>query len=207
MLRVRDFMTEGYSWHVLSGESGGMVGLLDSPASGEGTSAAFPCGAGRRRFQAHEPVMVDFGTVLNGYHMDETRMFAVGSLPEEALDACMAAMEIRDVVLAAIRPGATPDGLFRISLDRAGALGYQDQFLGPPGNKVTFIGHGIGLELVEPPIVAKGRMDPLKAGTVLAIEPKLVFPDRFTAGIEDVVLVTETGCRTITRIPSEVFIC
>ena len=45
-VRVRDIHTEGYPWHVLSGPSGGTVGLLDSPASGEGTSAAFPCGAG-----------------------------------------------------------------------------------------------------------------------------------------------------------------
>ena len=66
---------------VLSGPSGGMVGLLDSPASGEGTSAAFPAGAGPRRLCVDEPVMVDLGTVKNGYHMDETRMFAIGAMP------------------------------------------------------------------------------------------------------------------------------
>lgn len=69
-LRVRDYLTEGYSWHVLSGKNGGMVGLLDSPASGEGTSLAFPCGAGNKLLVPDEPVMVDLGSVLNGYHMD-----------------------------------------------------------------------------------------------------------------------------------------
>ncbi len=69
-LRVRDYQTEGYPWHILSGKSGGMVGLLDSPSSGEGTSAAFPCGAGRKRLKKNEPIMIDFGSVLNGYHLD-----------------------------------------------------------------------------------------------------------------------------------------
>ncbi|MCP3955394.1 MAG: aminopeptidase P family protein, partial [Desulfobacterales bacterium] len=76
-LRCRDFLTDLYSWHILSGASGGQLGHLDSPASGDGTSVAFPCGAGYKQLAANEPVMIDFGTVLNGYHMDETRMFSI----------------------------------------------------------------------------------------------------------------------------------
>jgi Xaa-Pro aminopeptidase len=64
-MRVRDYQTEGYSWHILSGKSGGMVGLLDSPASGEGTSVAFPCGAGSKPLEEDEPIMIDFTSVLN----------------------------------------------------------------------------------------------------------------------------------------------
>ncbi|MDP3283970.1 MAG: aminopeptidase P family N-terminal domain-containing protein, partial [Desulfobacterales bacterium] len=106
-LRVRDYLTEGYAWHVLSGKSGGMVGLLDSPASGEGTSVAFPCGAGNKKLGYDEPVMVDLGSVLNGYHMDETRMFAIGSMPDKALKACRAAIQIYDSVLEKVKPGIT----------------------------------------------------------------------------------------------------
>jgi len=88
-LRVRNYSTEGYSWHVLSGRSGGMTGVLDSPASGEGSSYAFPCGAGNKKISAEEPIMVDFASVLNGFHMDETRMFAIGRMPDKALQyAC-----------------------------------------------------------------------------------------------------------------------
>ncbi len=83
-IRVRHYQTEGYPWHILSGKSGGLVGLLDSPASGEGTSAAFPVGAGHKKLCANEPIMVDFVSVLNGYHLDETRMFAIGSMPDKA---------------------------------------------------------------------------------------------------------------------------
>ncbi len=206
-LRVRHYLTEGYPWHVLSGESGGRVGLLDSPASGTGTSAAFPCGAGPRPMGANEPIMVDFGFGYGGYHLDETRMFAMGSMPEKARRACEAAIAIHDAVLAAAKPDVAVGELFALAVARAEAMGYGDTFLGPPGYKVSFIGHGIGLELIEGPIIAKNRQDRLEPGMTFALEPKMVFEDRFIAGIESVFVVTESGAELITRIPVEIFTC
>jgi Xaa-Pro aminopeptidase len=203
-LRCRDFLTDLYSWHILSGENGGRLGHLDSPASGSGTSPAFPCGAGYKKLAAGEPIMVDFGTVLNGYHMDETRMFVIGSLPEEALKACRAAISIQQAVLAAVRPGVCLDELFNLAVQTAETLGYGEQFLGPPGRKTSFIGHGVGLELVEPPFIARGKKEKLEPGMVLAIEPKMVFEDRFGAGIESVITVTDTGCRLLSQVPEEI---
>lgn len=203
-VRVRDERTEGYPWHVLAGKSGGTVGVLDAPASGEGTSPAFPCGAGYRRLTPGEPVMVDFAVQRGGYHMDETRMFSMGPLSKEAGDACRAAVEIHDRMLEAVEPGCTADGLFRLSRDVARDLGYEDAYLGPPGNKVRFVGHGIGVELIEPPLIALGREDRLEPGMALALEPKMVFEGRFAAGVESVVTVTETGHRLISRVPVEV---
>lgn len=206
-VRVRDYQTEGYAWHVLSGKSGGMVGLLDSPASGEGTSMAFPCGAGYKRIEAHEPVMVDFGFVSKGYHMDETRMFSVGPMEGRAMKACEAAIAIHDAVLSRVKPGVTVDELFQHSVEKAEELGYGDQYLGPPGNKVSFIGHGIGLELIEGPIIATGKKDRLQPGMTFALEPKIVFQDEFIAGVESVFVVTEDGYAFISKVPVEIFVC
>jgi Xaa-Pro dipeptidase len=206
-LRVRHYNTEGYPWHVLSGSSGGLVGVLDSPASGEGTSAAFPAGAGNRRLRADEPIMVDLGSVMNGYHLDETRMFAIGSMPERAYRASRTAIEIHDAVMERARPGATLSELFDLAWDMAARLGFGDVFLGPHGNRVNFIGHGIGLELVEPPIMARGRDVPLEAGMVFALEPKLVYANEFAAGVESVFQVTAAGGRLISKVPVEIFIC
>lgn len=206
-LRVRDYQTEGYPWHILSGKSGGMVGLLDSPASGEGTSAAFPSGGGKKLLAANEPIMIDFGFVLNGYHMDETRMFSIGSMPDKAKKACQAVIEIHNAVLESVKPGITVDELFQRSVAIAKSLGYADSYLGPPGYKVTFIGHGIGLELIEPHIIAKKRKDRLRPKMVFALEPKMVFQDEFAAGIESVILVTKRGARLISKVPVEIFIC
>ena len=206
-LRCRDFLTDLYSWHILSGTSGGRLGHLDSPASGSGTSVAFPCGAGYKKLAANEPVMIDFGTVLNGYHMDETRMFSIGSLPAEAHAACRAAIDIHRAVLAAVRPGVTLDTLFNLAVRTAETLGYGEQFLGPPGHKTAFIGHGVGLELVEPPFIARDKKEKLEPGMVLAVEPKMVFADRFCTGIESVIAVTETGASLLSQVPEDIFIC
>jgi Xaa-Pro dipeptidase len=203
-VRVRDHRTEGYPWHVLAGESAGIVGVLDAPASGRGTSPAFPCGAGYNRLAPGEPVMVDFAVQAGGYHMDETRMLAAGRLSGEAEDACKAAVEIHDRVIEMTGPGKTPDEIFRFARDAARRLGYEDSYLGPPGNKVRFVGHGIGVELIEPPFIAPGRNEPLLPGMTFAIEPKMVFEGRFGAGIESVVTVTENGSRLVSRVPVEV---
>jgi Xaa-Pro aminopeptidase len=206
-MRVRDYQTEGYPWHILSGKSGGMVGLLDSPASGEGTSVAFPCGAGNKPLAPQEPIMIDFTSVLNGYHLDETRMFAIDAMPDRAMRASQATIHIHNTVLERVKPGITVGELFEISASEAKSLGVEEQYLGPPGYKVTFIGHGLGLELIEPPIIAKGREDPLVPGMAFALEPKMVFQNEFAAGIESVVLVTDSGCRFISKVPVEIFIC
>jgi len=206
-IRVRDYQTEGYPWHILSGVSGGMVGLLESPASGQGTSPAFPVGAGNRKLRPHEPIMIDLVTVFHGFHMDETRMFAIDSMPKEALDASLAAIEIHNRVLDRVRPGIPVRELFEAGLGAAESLGYSKPYLGPPGYKVRFIGHGIGLELIEKPILSAKDHSPLKPGMTLALEPKMVFKNRFSAGVETVFTVTETGYRLISQVPVEVFIC
>jgi Xaa-Pro aminopeptidase len=206
-VRVRHYQTEGYPWHVLSGPSGSMPGLLDSPASGTGTSAAFPVGAGHKRLIAGEPIMVDLGSVLNGYHMDETRMFAIGSMPDKAMRTSLAAIEIHNSILEMAKPGATLGELFDFSVRLTEKLGLAESYLGPPGHKVSFIGHGIGLEIVEPFIIARNRHDQLEPGMTLALEPKFVCENEFTAGVESVFVVTENGTRLISTVPVEIFIC
>src|SRR4030042_459276 len=206
-LRSRYYQAAAYPWHILSGKSGGVVGFLDAPASGTGTSAAFPCGAGGKPLFPNEPIMIDLGTVLNGYHMDETRMFAIGSMPHKALKACEASIEIHNEVLANVKPGITVSELYHTAVSKADSLGYSSQFLGPEGYKVVFVGHGIGLELVENPIIAKDKESRLEPGMTFSLEPKMVFENEFSAGIESVFLVTETGCRLISKVPVEIFIC
>jgi Xaa-Pro aminopeptidase len=204
-VKVRDYKTEGYPWHILAGKSGGTVGLLDAPATGEGTSPAFPCGAGYKRIEEGEPVMVDFAVQMDGYHMDETRMFVIGTMPQKAEDACKAAIEIHDRVIDKVKPGLSAGELFEYSLETAARLGYEETYLGPPHNKVRFVGHGIGLELIEPPLISEGRDDILEPGMTFALEPKMVFEGEFAAGIESIVAVTDSGHRLISAMPVEVF--
>lgn len=196
-LRIRDFQTEGYPWHILRGTNCGLVGSLNSPFS-----------RGRNKLLTpNEPIIIDLPSVLNGFHMDETRMFAIGSMPDRAMDACRAAIDIHNAVLEIVKPGITFGELFHHSVETAESLGYSAPYLGPPGYKVNFIGHGVGLELIEHPIIAIGEKDRIEPGTTFALESKMVFKNEFSAGIKSVFLATEQGARLISKVPLEIFIC
>jgi Xaa-Pro dipeptidase len=205
LIRVRSLNYEAYTWHVLSGLSGGIVSQSDSPMGGLGLSPAFPVGASLKIMEANEPILVDFGTCYHGYLADETRMFSIGPMKNKFIDAFNACREIHDALLAETRPGADCDALFRMTLGLAGKLGYADSYLGPPGLQCRFIGHGIGLELNEFPFIAQGQDYPLEEGMTFAVEPKIVFPGEGSVGIENTVVVTKDGCEILTTLEQEIF--
>jgi Xaa-Pro dipeptidase len=204
LLRVRSFNYEAYSWHVLSGYSGGVVSQSDSPMGGLGLSPAFPVGASRKTMKVCEPILVDFGICRHGYQTDETRMFSIGKMPQKFVDAYNACREIHDAVLSETRPGADCEGLFLKTLDLARALGYEDSYLGPPGLQTKFIAHGIGLELNEYPFIAQGQPYSLEEGMTFALEPKIVFPGEGSVGLENTVVVTAEGYEILTPIDMEI---
>jgi Xaa-Pro dipeptidase len=205
LLRVRSYNYEAYTWHVLSGVTGGIVSQSDSPMGGLGLSPAFPVGASRKVMSAHEPILVDFGTCYHGYQADETRMFSIGRMPKKFVDAYNACKVIHDAVLYETKPGADCERIFMKTLELAAKLGYRDSYLGPPGLQTRFIGHGIGLELNEFPFLAQGQAYPLEEGMTFAVEPKIVFPGEGSAGIENTVVVTRDGCDVLTPLEQEIF--
>lgn len=205
LLRMRSLNDESYCWHILSGESGGIVSYINAPMGGLGLSPAFPVGASRKPIRPHEPVMVDFGICLQGYQIDETRMFCIGALPKRYSNLYHAIVSIEHAILDATRPGVTGRQLFEIGLEQAEKEGVLDIYLGPPGNKVSFVGHGIGLEINDPPFIAKTDNTPLKVGMTFALEPKLVLDSEAAIGIEDTVAVTPDGYRRLTPLRQTIF--
>jgi Xaa-Pro dipeptidase len=205
LLRVRSLNYEAYTWHVLSGPTGGIVSQSDSPMGGLGLSPAFPVGASRKAMRANEPILVDFGTCYHGYQADETRMFSIGKLKQKFIDAYKACLEIHDAILEESRPGADCEVIFMKTLQLADKLGYKDSYLGPPGLQTRFIAHGIGLELNELPFIAQGQCYPLEKGMTFALEPKIVFPGEGSVGIENTVAVTEKGHEILTPTSTNIF--
>jgi len=204
LLRVRSLNYEAYTWHVLSGPSGGIVSQSDSPMGGLGLSPAFPVGASRRPMQEREPILVDFGTCYHGYQTDETRMFSIGRMDQKFIDAYQACREIHDAVLEESRPGADCEAIFMKTLRLAEKLGYGESYLGPRGLQTHFVGHGIGLELNEPPFLARGQSYPLEEGMTFAVEPKIVFPGEGSVGLENTVTVTRKGFEILTPVEMEI---
>lgn len=206
-LLTRHYRSEGFPFHLMSGKSGGIPGALDSPVCGTGTSNAFPYGAGPGLIKENDPILIDFGTFLDGYHMDESRMVVLGKLTEKATTASLISIEILHAVLDKTAPGIPVGDLFKTAVTIAEKHSFGDEFLGLPGLKSKFIGHGIGVELVENPILAKGRNTTLKPGMVFAVEPKFLFKDEFAAGIESVIHVTEKGGEFLSLTENKIFYC
>ena len=205
LTRVRSLNYESYTWHVLSGKSGGIVSQSDSPMGGLGVSPAFPVGGSLKPLKAHEPIVVDFLCVYHGYMVDTTRMFSIGKMEQKFVEAYDAMMGVHDAVLEETRPGANCQELFRKSVRLAQDLGYGDSYLGPPGLQTTFVAHGIGLELGEFPYLAEGHDYPLEVGMVFSAEPKVVFPGEGAVGVENTVLVTEEGHEVLTPLDEEIW--
>ena len=102
--------------------------------------------------------------------------------------------------------GVTPQDLYRRALSRADALGYADAFMGQGSLRARYIGHGVGLELDEWPVLAEGWTQPLEPGHVFCVEPKIVFPGEGAVGIEDQFAVTPEGAERLTRPAQRLFV-
>lgn len=206
ILRTRSLMFEAYSWHILSGTSGTIVSQVDTPAGGLGLSPAFPMGAGMKKLKAHEPIMIDFPICYQGYLVDETRMFAIGSMPELFLKAYDACREIQYRILDKALTGMGSDKLFEYSLDLARQMGFGANYLGVKQHRVRFLAHGIGLELSDMPFIAASHKYPIEKNTVLAIEPKMVFPGKGICGIENTVLMEDGAYRVLSNTDERVVV-
>jgi Xaa-Pro dipeptidase len=201
LTRVRSMNYEAYTWHVLSGLTGGIVSQSDSPMGGLGVSPAFPVGGSLKKLERHEPILVDFLCVYHGYMVDTTRMFSLGKMADRWIAAYEAMRRVHDAVLGETRPGANCQELFRKSVRLAQELGYGDSYLGPAGLQTTFVAHGIGLELGEFPYLAEGHDYPLEEGMTFSVEPKVVLPGEGAAGVENTVVVTEDGYEVLAPVP------
>ena len=204
ILRMRSLNYEPYTWHILSGRTGSIVSQADSPMGGLGLSPAFPVGASRKKMRKGEPILVDFGVNYHGYHMDLTRMYALGHMPDQFIRAYEVCKEIEHAVLERALQRVAASELFRYSQELAESSGFGPYYLGYEPHKVNFLGHGIGIELSELPFLAPKHDYPLEEGMTFAIEPKMVFPGKGACGIEDTVLMEKTGYRILSDVDDRI---
>ncbi|HEV2281082.1 MAG TPA: Xaa-Pro peptidase family protein [bacterium] len=205
VIRLHGWNQETYYGMIAAGPAAAVPGFPDLPLGGEGPGPSVPYGAGWRRIARGDAVIVDAPAVLGGYIIDQTRTLVIGRLPDTLARAHDAAMDVLKTVEAAIRPGVAPEALYRLSLERAEALGYADAFMGAGAYRARYVGHGVGLELDEWPVLADGFTDPLEPGCVFAVEPKMLFPGLGVAGIEDQYAVTAAGCERLTLAEQRLF--
>jgi len=184
---------------LLAGESALEASFMDTPFAGEGLSPAAPFGAGRRVIRRGMPVCLDYPTQVAGYAHDQTRTLAIGELDAELTRAYGVCREILAALEKEARPGATGGALWERALAIARQAGLEDHFMGCGETRARFVGHGIGLEVNELPIIAPRQEQPLEAGNVIALEPKFFFPGKGAVGLENTYLVTEAGLEKLSQ--------
>jgi len=172
---------------------------FDGPGGCLGIGPAAPVlGSRDRRLQTGDLVFVDVGFAMDGYHTDKTMVYMFGrSLPDEAILIHGQCVEIQRELARLIRPGAIPSQIYSGVLGGLDAELLQD-FMGFGDRRANFLGHGVGLQIDDLPVLAEGFDEPLAENMVLALEPKKGIPGVGMVGVEDTFVVTPDGGRSIT---------
>jgi len=205
LMRMRGYNQEIMTGMVAAGEAAAEPSYFDGPAGGRGLTPAAPQSASRRPIQAGEPILLDIGCCIDGYTIDQTRTAVIGELDEELGRAYDVSVQILRHTESLLRPGVSPESLYAEALRLANEAGLAAHFMGFGADQVRFLGHGIGLEIDEWPVLARGFAEPLETGVVLAIEPKFTFPGRGVVGIENTYAITADGFQTLTRSPEKLY--
>ncbi len=196
--RMRSFGQELFFGHVLSDTSGGVSAFADAPTGGFGFHPTLGHGATNRQLRENTPIDVDFMVNFEGYLSDQTRIFAIGKIPDEFEKAYEFTRNLLYELEGMIKPGVLASEIYNHAVNRAEESGYGENFMGYGPYRVSFVGHGVGLEVDEYPFIARGFDMPLEPGMVFALEPKLIFPGKGMVGIENTYLVTEKGFKKLT---------
>jgi Xaa-Pro aminopeptidase len=197
--RARSYNQDMNYCHVLFGEVSALSSYVKGPLGGKGTTPAIPLGAGFSVAVRNQPLVVDFGMGYRGYVSDMTRTFVIGKLPAELEKAFEVTREVKYFTRDWVRPGRSPADLYNKLIMLVKKRGFEDHFMGYMQNRVPFIGHGIGLEIDEYPVIAPMFKAEFAPGMVFALEPKMAFPGTGAVGLEDDFEVTDKGVELLTH--------
>jgi len=186
--------------------SGPNTAVMSSPwvvMSGTGVSPARPWGASNRKIRKGDAIVVDSGIRYQGYHSDEARTFYLGTPSDELKKNWDILMEIFHAALGKLESGAPVSEVYFAAESKAKSHGMHGNFMGYDLCHSNYIGHGLGIEIDEPPIVGPNSKMILEKGMLLAIEPKLIIYGKYGLDIEFTVLVKEKGYELLCHYPED----
>ena len=169
--------------------------MFDGPGGTKGSGPYAPLsGDGERRLQKGDAVFVDIAFGLEGYHTDKTQVyFFGGAIPAAFKKAHQFCIDLQKRIAEQLVPGAVPSLIYKTIFDKLDTEA-QDCFMGVDNtHRVKFLGHGVGLEIDELPVIAKGFDSPLQENMALAVEPKKAVQGIGLAGVEDTYIVRDGG--------------
>lgn len=204
IFRVGGDDMELFMGNVLTGENADTPSPYDFAMGGAGLDPSLPVGADGTLIRPGIPVMVDVNGDYTGYMTDMTRCYCAGTPHPEAVRANRLSAEICHRLADMMRPGVAAADLYNTSAEMARAAGLADSFMGHR-SQAGFVGHGLGIEINELPVIAPRSKNILEAGNVIALEPKFVVPGLGAIGIENTYIVQPDGpARVVTHAPEDI---
>lgn len=202
--RVAGADMEIFMGNVLTGDNADAPSPYDFAMGGAGLHPSIPVGADGTIIKAGMPVMVDVNGDYTGYMTDMTRCYAVGEVSEEVNKAHKLSIDICDELQRMMIPGAKASDLYKRAQEMADRAGMADYFMGHRSH-AGFVGHGVGIEINELPVIAPRSKNVLEAGNVIALEPKFVLPHIGAVGIENTYIVrADAPAEVITTAPKKI---
>lgn len=201
--RISGGSMELFMANILVGDNADNPTPYDFAMGGAGQDPSLPVGANGTVLKSGVSVMVDCNGNYTGYMTDMTRVFSIGKLTDLAYKAHECSIHICRVLEEQGKPGIEAKELYNKAVEIAEASGLSDYFMGHK-QKAGFVGHGIGIEINEGPVLAPRSKDVLESGNVIAIEPKFVIPGVGAVGIENSYVVSEDGLVRLTHAPEEI---
>ncbi|MAY05442.1 MAG: hypothetical protein CMB25_07600 [Euryarchaeota archaeon] len=196
-VQMRRFPLQCNRGVIVSGRAGGVPSFFDSAVGGSGPHSLAGMGSGFNKIKPHEPVLADLVHVHRGYVVDMTRMFSLGSLSAEWHQRLEDMIAVKDTVVGVLDEVGSCSQAWIEGQALAHELGYEQHLMGMQPDQSKFLGHSVGLQLDESPVVAAGFDRSLPVGGTMAIEPKLVYADG-SIGSEDTWIRDEEGMRPVT---------
>ena len=173
---------------------------FDGPGGTRGNGPWVPfSGDPNKKLKKGEPVFVDIAFGVRGYHSDKTQVYFFGDeIPQGFLQAHKFCIDIQKRLAEMLKPGEIPSKIFETVMASIPA-DKQEHFMGVnPDHRVKFLGHGVGLNIDDFPVIARGFDDPLEENMVIALEPKYAVTGIGMAGVEDTYLVGPNGGECLT---------
>lgn len=200
--RVQGEDMELYMGNILAGDNADAPSPYDFAMGGAGMDPSLPVGADGTPLRPGMSVMVDVNGNYTGYMTDMTRTYTLGNIDEKAKYAHQVSIDICHALQQMGAPGVEAKAMYEKARDMAIDAGLEDYFMGHRQH-AGFVGHGVGIEINELPVLAPRSRDVLALGNAIAIEPKFVIPGVGAVGIENTYIVTPGGMECITNAPED----
>lgn len=201
--RVAGADMELFMGNVLTGDNADAPSPYDFAMGGAGMDPSLPVGADGSIIRPHKTVMVDMNGNYTGYMTDMTRTFRLGDISDEAMRAHELSRAICRRLADMGTPGTEARAMYETALQMAREANLEHCFMGHRQH-AGFVGHGLGIDINEAPVLAPRSRDVLAAGMCIALEPKFVIPGTGAVGIENTYIVRPDGpMECITGAPEE----